>query len=365
MKCQAVIGCGFGDEGKGKVVSWLCSLSSNPLVVRFSGGHQAGHHVMLENGLDHVFSNFGSGTLQGFNTYWSSYCTVDPVGILNELSVLNSKGISPTLYIDLRCPITTPYEKMRNKILNHDTQHGSCGVGVGQTFQREEDHFSLLFEDLYYPSVLKIKLEMLKQYYKYTNDDAEEFLSTCKELVDTAAIRPTSGFPHVSYYDNIIFEGSQGLLLDQSIGFFPHVTRANTGLKNIVEMGFNPEVFLVTRAYQTRHGNGPMTNEEIKHEIKRNTYEQNFDNTYQGKFRSALLDLDVLRYAINKDVNLTFSSRRLVVTCLDLMSTYSYTEKGKVKIDTDIIQFVKTIKYAVLANKVYASTEPLERAYVI
>ena len=114
MISKAVIDCGFGDSGKGKVVSYFCSYFDHPLVIRFSGGQQAGHHVVLPDGPEHVFSNFGSGTLQGIPTYWSKYCTVDPVGILNELDILKDKGVEPKLYIDSFCPVTTPYEKTFN-----------------------------------------------------------------------------------------------------------------------------------------------------------------------------------------------------------------------------------------------------------
>lgn len=73
-----VIGAGFGDEGKGTMVNYLCKQSNKPLVVRFNGGHQMGHGV-VENDVRHIFSNFGSGTLVGAPTYISEFCTVDPV----------------------------------------------------------------------------------------------------------------------------------------------------------------------------------------------------------------------------------------------------------------------------------------------
>ena len=279
IKSQAVIGCCFGDEGKGKVVSYLCSQSEikRPLVIRYCGGHQAGHHVVIDDKCDHVFSNFGSGTLQGVDTYWSEYCTVDPVGIINELIELKSKLISPYLYINENCPITTPYEKIANVKADKLSGHGSVGVGVGQTFQREEDHYSLTVSDLFHPKVLRIKLELLRKYYHIENIDYNNiyeesiynFKRSCEKIIDSYYIKITNAI-NVKMYDNFIFEGGQGLLLDQNFGFFPHVTRSNTGTKNILKMGFSPEIFLVTRAYLTRHGNGPLTNENIHHSIKDN-----------------------------------------------------------------------------------------------
>ena len=125
---KAVIGLGFGDEGKGFTTDYLCSQHPNSLVVRFNGGHQAGHTVVY-NGLRHVFSNFGSGTLRGCPTYWSEHCTVDPIGVLNELIVLRDNGVTPKLYIDAECPITTPFDIHNNRKVEDSNSHGSCGVG--------------------------------------------------------------------------------------------------------------------------------------------------------------------------------------------------------------------------------------------
>jgi len=144
---HAVIGLGFGDEGKGMVTSYLSSYYNNPLVVRYSGGHQAGHTVVHE-GVKHTFANFGSGTLQGCPTYWSEYCTVEPVGLLKELSVLVDKmgdDFDMKLYIHNECPVTTPFDIFHNQKLEKEKIHGSCGVGFGDTLEREEDHFHLVF----------------------------------------------------------------------------------------------------------------------------------------------------------------------------------------------------------------------------
>ena len=74
MKNFVIIGLGFGDEGKGLITDYFCSKLKNPLVIRFSGGHQVGHTVIY-NDIRHMFSNFGSGTLRNIPTYWSKFCT--------------------------------------------------------------------------------------------------------------------------------------------------------------------------------------------------------------------------------------------------------------------------------------------------
>ncbi len=97
MKNYAVIGLGFGDEGKGMFTDILCSRLYQPIVVRFSGGQQAGHTVYKDRKVSHVFSNFGSGSFRKVPTFWSRFCTMDPVGILNELSILKTKNVNPLL----------------------------------------------------------------------------------------------------------------------------------------------------------------------------------------------------------------------------------------------------------------------------
>lgn len=331
MKSIAVIGCGFGDEGKGRVVSDLCRnyYKGDPLVVRFCGGHQAGHHVVI-SGFDHVFSNFGSGSVYGIPTYWSKYCTVDPVGIITELELLMGKHCEPTLFIDGRCPVTTPYDKQGNFKREKILKHGTCGVGFGNTLQREEDYFSLLFEDLFFPTVLKTKLNLIKnRYYSHLFVDDREhnfFMKSCKTLTGLSSVQMVKDLPKSKLY---IFEGSQGLLLDQNFGFFPHVTRSNTGTKNILEMGFEPEIILVSRAYQTRHGHGPMTNENLMYYIKGNPFEVEDPGSeaIRGRFRRSLLDLDLIKYAISKDEYISRAkSKSIYMTCLDVVHpSYMFT----------------------------------------
>jgi adenylosuccinate synthase len=124
-----------------------------------------------------------------------------------------------------------------------------------------------------------------------------------------------------------IFEGSQGILLDADYGFFPHVTRSNTTSKNAIEMirkiGIPIEnntirTYYITRAYQTRHGNGYMTNEGLDTSyIKENPNETNVAG-FQGEFRKTVLDIDLLKYAVNCDGYYNSIGRKsIVITCLD------------------------------------------------
>lgn len=357
MVGKAVIGIGFGDEGKGIATDFLCSRSRNPIVVRFSGGHQAGHTVVLK-GVRHVFSNFGSGTLRGAPTYWAKYCTVNPIGIVNELNKLSEKGITPTLYIDEKCPIATPYDVLHNQTTEEINLHGSCGVGVGATIEREEKYYSLLFGDIFYPSVFKIKLDEIRKYYSFKDDiDLTDFIECVEIIKESKHIVPVNGLPIYNNHDDIIFEGSQGLLLDPKIGFFPHVTRTNVTTRNIIDMGYSPALYLVTRAYQTRHGNGSMVNENIPNNILINSNETNVTNKYQGEFRRALLDLDLLKYGINKDEYIrNHKYKSLVITCLDhIRDEYRFTHQNQIISSTNENEFIGKISKILGIGNIYLS----------
>ena len=158
----AVIGLGFGDEGKGMVTNYLSSKFVDTFVVRYSGGPQAGHTVCTKNGFRHIFSNFGSGTLNATSTYWSELCPIDPEAIVREKQVLFEKGFNPRLYIDNKCPVITPYDRIKNQNSSSDKLNGTCGIGFGATIQREEDHYSLTAKDLFYASVLGRRYGCLK-----------------------------------------------------------------------------------------------------------------------------------------------------------------------------------------------------------
>lgn len=354
MSHKIVIGLGFGDEGKGLVTDYLCSQNPESLVVRFAGGHQVGHTV-IKDGVRHVFSNFGSGTLRSVPTYWAKYCTVDPVGIMNELAVLKEKGINnPVLYIDSDCPITTPYDKLANVINESSNRHGSVGVGFGATINREEKFYSLKFRDLFYPAVLRQKLKAIKEFYSDTcepdQSSRNHFIFCCEQVVDEMHVLRTDGFPLQFGLADYVFEGNQGLLLDQHFGFFPNVTRSNTGTKNAVEL-LNVDrglpymkVYLVTRAYQTRHGNGFMTNENLGHSIKENLIETNVEHPYQGRFRRSILDVSLLEYAIDCDDYIKQSEKNLVITCLDhVVDGYKYTYCGELRECDSENEFVRQI----------------------
>ena len=329
MRPRIVIGAGFGDEGKGNTTSFLVSQEQNPLVVRFNGGHQAGHTVVF-NGKRHVFSSFGSGTLQGAATFISRFCTIYPFAIFNEYETLQKLGITPILFIDPLCPVTTPFDIINNQAQELIKKHGTVGVGFGATIERHEAQYKIFAQDLQFPDVLRMKLLEYQTYFRqrstYSTSEykqvEEQFLNQAEifQKLDGIEIRR----PDIHSHSRVIFEGAQGILLDQNFGFFPYVTRSNTTCKNAMRLidEWNlekwPEVYYVTRSYQTRHGRGPMTNEGLLPALINNKDETNVNGIWQGKLRTGLLDLDLLRYAIKCDVNLfPHNIHNLVITCID------------------------------------------------
>lgn len=358
MKSYAVIGLGFGDEGKGRVVDHLARISpAYRLVMRFTGGHQAGHHVVLEDGRDHIFSHFGCGTFRITPTWWSQYCPMSPVSLLNERDVLCDKGAMPVIYIDDRAPVTTPYEIVWNEQSSELISNGTCGKGIFATLQRERDHFHLQAGDLLHPYVLRKKIEQIAQYYEVSPSEEmlEDFFRSASELRVTPGLNIGQ---EIYAADTAIFEGSQGLLLDEEYGFFPNVTPSQTGTQRFAN--WYPEVWLVTRAYQTRHGAGPMS-PMVETAIKNNPYEQNGDDGPQGDFRRTLLDLAMLRYAVAKDQYIRSHKKTLVITCMDLVQDdlrLQDSDKGEIIECENEEEMVEKIRNSVGAERVLISRQP-------
>lgn len=317
-KTSIVIGLFFGDEGKGVTTAWLSSPKS--LVVRFSGGHNAGHTVET-NGYRHIFSSFGAGTCKSAHTYWSEYCTFCPVSFYNEREALVKNGYDPVHFIHPLTMITTPFDYEQNRRAESENKHGSVGVGFGATVARTtQTPFKLYAIDLQYRPVLLQKLQQIAGYYNVRN--ADEMIKKFLWYVDRINLSITTLADIKNNYEHIIFEGSQGIMLDMDFGFFPNVTRCNTTSKNAMEIIAKeqlplPDIYYVMRSYLTRHGNGYMPNETsaICFEDKTNKM-----HPWQGKFRQGYHSSELLHHALHIDTVYTgrdTGRKKLVITCLD------------------------------------------------
>lgn len=358
---KVVIGANYGDEGKGLMTDFFSAQGDNSLVVRFNGGCQAGHTVTTPDGRRHVFAHFGAGTFAGAATYLSRHFAVNPALYQKERAkLLLLVGRTPRLYVDERAPVTTFFDMLLNQLVEDfrgAKRHGSCGMGFGETIGRHEaGAHSLVARDLLDVQALRRKLNQIRdvylparlkvlglpdfgQHHELCTTDVlvDAFIEVSQDfLADVVLVRgAASAFVGV---DNLVFEGAQGLLLDQNRGAFPYVTRSNTGIANALEVAREAglaqlDVTYVTRAYLTRHGAGPLANELPDRPYIGVVDLTNQPNPYQGTLRFAYLDHDQLAQAIRTDladaagagVNVRAS---LAVSCLDQVGGMSRFWEG-------------------------------------
>ncbi|HYT91055.1 MAG TPA: adenylosuccinate synthetase [Gemmataceae bacterium] len=318
------IGLGFGDCGKGATVDFLCRHLGASLVVRYSGGSQSGHNVELPDGRRHTFSQFGAGTLAGVPAHLGPRVIINPSALPREADHLRSLGIDDPfalLTVHPQCLVSTFWHQTVNQLrelARGAGRHGSCGHGIGETrsyWLRYGDD-AIFARDLQDAAVLNEKLELLRQRLFL---DLQEFIervptaelreydlltlapaATSESLLEVgSSLRLQDRVPFTS--GTLIFEGAQGVLLDEWRGFHPHTTwstvTAHHALEMALECGVEELCVLgLTRAYTTRHGAGPFP-----------TYDAaltaalpdpgNPHNPWQGGFRVGWLDLPLLKYA--------------------------------------------------------------------
>jgi Adenylosuccinate synthase len=326
----AVIGAGYGDEGKGLMTDYLTLQGSVPMVVRTNGGAQAGHSVQTPDGRRHVFHHMASGALAGAATHLSQFFVSHPMFFMRERDAIFDLGGNTSVSVDPRSIITLPYDMMINQILEKargGSRHGSCGVGFGEAIERNlNPEFSLVLGDfekgadhirvvlnrtrlewvgerlsrLGVSELPAIEGEMLR-----SSALVERFIEDCATFWNSITVRHDSELP-----GGVLFEGAQGLLLDQDYGAFPHVTRSNTGMKNMAvvarEAGIGRiNATYMTRAYATRHGAGPFAYEDISTPWLSMVDPTNQPNDWQGTIRTAPLDLDAVSAAVTRDLALT------------------------------------------------------------
>lgn len=343
-----VIGAGYGDEGKGLLTdAFAAPFGTDAVVVRFNGGAQAGHTVTLADGRRHIFHHVGSGAFVGARTFLSRFFVANPMLLQPELDELAGKGVRPALILDPEAPVTTPWDMMLNQFAETARgtgRHGSCGLGFGETLERNQHaEIALTAAMLTDSAVLRRRLSAIRNLWVPQRlarlglvPDGEQAALIASEVVFERWLADLPAFLNAVEITGIftlrnsrqvIFEGAQGLGLDQTCGAFPHVTRSNTGLKNVLalarEAGITAlDVTYASRAYVTRHGAGPL-----EHALPDKPYAgvvdaTNIDNPWQGSIRFGTLDLDLLAGRILDDLTDVRGSgigvrHDLALTCLD------------------------------------------------
>jgi adenylosuccinate synthase len=353
----AVIGANFGDEGKGQMVDYFAQTGEYQSVVRFNGGSQAGHTVVLPDGNRHIFSQIGAGAFRGIDTHLSRFMYINPIYLVRELEVFHQvTGRYPSISIDPRANIVFPSDVRTNQLeetSRGEFRHGSTGHGIFNAVVRgfNAPNFSKARHFFSNRRILDNVIYAVREVDDYYSNEQSklwfnEFYGSIEFLVNLENFTLEKD-ENIVNSGGCIFEGAQGLLLDQNSGFFPHVTPSNTGLTNIVSLLSGPPNFVltpvyVTRSFLTRHGNGPMYYKEFgslfNYDINSKELEDetNIPNPWQGNMRYGKLNLEQLRRSINIDFNRAIQQKgdninikpyRFAITWANLRSQNDIIEK--------------------------------------
>ncbi|MCB6185283.1 adenylosuccinate synthase [Leeia sp. TBRC 13508] len=276
-----VIGTQWGDEGKGKIVDWLTDHSQG--VVRFQGGHNAGHTLVI-GGQKTVLHLIPSGILrEGVACYIGNGVVLSPKALLDEITKLEAAGIavSSRLRISEACPLILPYHvavDQAREAAKGEAKIGTTGRGIGPAYEDKVARRAIRLQDLFYPERFAAKLKevleyhnfALANYYKVDTVDYQQVLD--ETLAFAERIRPMVADVSRELYDlsqagkSILFEGAQGSLLDVDHGTYPFVTSSNCIAGAAAPgAGVGPQmlqyVLGITKAYTTRVGSGPFPTE--------------------------------------------------------------------------------------------------------
>ncbi len=287
-KNVVVIGTQWGDEGKGKIVDWLTDHSQG--VVRFQGGHNAGHTLVV-NGKKTVLHLIPSGILRdGVMCYIGNGVVVAPEALLKEMDNLQAVGIDvyKRLRISEACPLILPYHvalDQAREIAKGKGKIGTTGRGIGPAYEDKVARRGVRLQDLFHRKRLAAKLGeildyhnfVLKNYFKVQTVDFEKTLDDALALAER--IKPlVMDVPRALYEankagQNLLFEGAQGTLLDIDHGTYPFVTSSNCiAGAACAGSGVGPQtlhyVLGITKAYTTRVGSGPFPTELYDAETK-------------------------------------------------------------------------------------------------
>ena len=356
MANVVVVGTQWGDEGKGKVVDLLSEKAD--FVVRFQGGNNAGH-TMVVDGKEFISHLVPSGILRKKTCFIGNGVVVDPEVLLDEIDYLVAKGVDvghDMMKISDRAHMIMPYHKnidMAREEKRGGKKIGTTGRGIGPCYEDKATRRGLRFADLLEPELLKEKIYLnldeknfyLKNYFKVDTVDPEkvikQYMEYAKKLIPY--ITDVSVFLDngVKEGRQILFEGAQGTHLDIDHGTYPFVTSSNVVAGNACcGSGIGPReitsVLGIVKAYTTRVGAGPFPAElfdDVGDAIQKKGAE--FGATTGRRRRCGWLDLVILRNAVRLN-GLT----GLAITKLDVLDGFDplrictgYEYNGKILTD--------------------------------
>ncbi|MEY4560861.1 MAG: hypothetical protein RLZZ618_138 [Pseudomonadota bacterium] len=279
-----VVGTQWGDEGKGKVVDWLTDHAQ--AVVRFQGGHNAGHTLVIK-GVKTALQLIPSGIMRdGVACYIGNGVVVDPTHLLSEIERLEAIGVEvrSRLFISESCPLILPFhvevDKAREALRETSGagKIGTTGKGIGPAYEDKVARRALRVQDLKHPERFAKKLRELLELHNfalsgYLKSKPLEFQPIFDLAMKVAEqLKPMLcdvGYTlHTAHKQgaNILFEGAQGTLLDIDHGTYPYVTSSNCVAGNAAAgAGVGPDllhyILGITKAYTTRVGSGPFPTE--------------------------------------------------------------------------------------------------------
>ena len=337
MPNVTVIGCQWGDEGKGKIVDWLSNMAD--VVVRFQGGHNAGHTIVLNNNT-YKLSLLPSGIIRGKLSIIGGGVVVDPLALINEIDTLKKQGLNITpkiLKISNTATLILPYhqlideerekQKGKNKI-------GTTGRGIGPAYEDKIGRRAIRICDLYDQENRKIIIKNALAHHNLVLKGLGKKLiniANINSLLDKVApilepfIDDTFEILHKKNNQgkNILFEGAQGSLLDIDYGTYPYVTSSNTiAPQAAIGSGIGPAntgyILGISKAYTTRVGNGPFPT-ELSNELgeKLRTKGNEFGVVTGRKRRCGWLDSVLLKYAVKLS-----SINGIALTKLDVLDSF-------------------------------------------
>jgi adenylosuccinate synthase len=274
-----VIGTQWGDEGKGKIVDWLTDRAQG--VVRFQGGHNAGHTLVI-GAKKTVLHLIPSGILRGsVDCFIGNGVVVSPEALLAEVDELEQAGVNNVvarLIISEACPLILPYHVALDRARESAKKIGTTGRGIGPAYEDKVARRALRLQDLLHPERFAAKLEALLEFHNFVlqNYYRQPAVDYRRTLEETLALAPrlaplVADVPRALYHankagKNLLFEGAQGALLDIDHGTYPYVTSSNcVAGAAAAGAGIGPMhlhyVLGITKAYSTRVGEGPFPTE--------------------------------------------------------------------------------------------------------
>jgi adenylosuccinate synthase len=348
LRAFAVVDLGFGDAGKGLVTDFLTRRTGADVVVRFNGGAQAGHNVVTADGRHHTFSQLGAGSfVPGVRTFLARDVVVHPTALLREVEVLEAKGVArplARLALSGEALLVTPFHQAANRLrelARGEARHGSVGVGVGEAVHgaQVDPDSAVHAHDLGAPARLARKLASVRERLyselrllavqgssvaadEWRIFEAPEVAARWMALAEPVAACVTPNEELARWLANsraVVFEGAQGLLLDETFGFHPHTTWSdctpNHARRLLAEAapGAPLRTWGVLRAHAVRHGPGPLPTEDAA--LHGLVVEHNRAHPWQGPVRYGWFDAVLARYALARTPELD----TLVVTHVDAL----------------------------------------------